>query len=137
MNGVLVDVARSIRSLWRTPGFTVTAIFALTIGIGANSSIFSVVNAVLLRPVPYPAADRLVILGYTFDGNPARLSSPTKFVVWQQYGRVFENMSAVRFRAVNRSDGPVAESLSAGYVSKDFFSLIGRTVRARQTLQRR
>jgi putative ABC transport system permease protein len=81
MNGVLVDVARSIRGLLRTPGFTVIAVFALTIGIGANSSIFSVVNAVLLRPVPYPSADRLVIVGYTFDGNAVRLSSPTKFVV--------------------------------------------------------
>jgi putative ABC transport system permease protein len=125
MNGVLVDVARSFRSLWRTPGFTITAIFALTLGIGANSSIFSVVNAVLLRPVPYPFADRLVILGYTFDGREVRAASPAKFVVWQQYGRAVEKISALRFRTVNRSDSPIPESLSAAYVSRDFFSLIG------------
>jgi predicted permease len=125
MNGIVVDVARSIRSLWRTPGFSVTAILALTIGIGANGAIFSVVNAVLLKPVPYPSADRLVILGYTFDGRPVRLSSPTKFVVWQRHGRAFERTSAVRFRDVNRSGGPVPERLTAAYVSADFFGLLG------------
>src|SRR3954468_3152397 len=125
MHDVFAGVARSIRRLWRTPGFTVTAILALTIGIGANGAIFSVVNAVLLKPVPYPAADRLVNLGYTFDGSAVEWSSPAKFAAWQRYSRLLEQISAVRFADVNRSDGPVPERVTAGYVSANVFDLLG------------
>jgi putative ABC transport system permease protein len=125
INDALAEVRLAIRSLWSTPGFTITALLALTIGIGANSAIFSVVNAVLLRPAPYPDPSRLVLLGYTFDGNPARLSSPTKFNVWRKYDRTFERTSAVRFDSVNRTDGPAPERLSSAQVSADFFVLLG------------
>ena len=128
MNDLVADVTRSTRRLWRTPGFTVTAILALMVGIGANGAIFSVVDAVLLKPVPYPSADRLVILGYTFDGSPVRFSSPTKFVIWQRHRRALEQPSAVRFTDVTRSDGPAAERLTAAYVSATFFDLLGARV---------
>ena len=76
MSGLIEDVARDIRHAWRllrrTRGFTVTAVAVLAISIGANTAVFSVVNSLLLRPLPYPDADRIVQVVITHD--PSRLT---------------------------------------------------------------
>jgi len=63
------DARYTVRTLGRAPTFTAATILTLALAIGANSATFSVVNTVLLRPAPYPHAERLVVLGYTFDGR--------------------------------------------------------------------
>jgi predicted permease len=121
----IAPVKHSLRSLLRDAGFTFSAVITIALGIGATITIFSIVSSVLLKPVPYPEPDRLVILGYTFDGVPVQLSSPAKFAVWRQDRDTFEYMSAMRFNQVNRTDGATPQALRSGHVSADFFQLLG------------
>lgn len=131
MHSFARDLTYSLRLLARQRTFTVTSIAVLALGIGANVAIFSVVNAALLKPVPYPAADRLVVFTYTFDGSPTPgRASETKFNVWRQQSDVFEHVSAVRFRPSNVTFGAEIEELTAGYVSDDAFALFGTVLAA-------
>lgn len=90
------DVLHSLRMLRRSPGFTAAAVVTLALGIGANSAVFSVVNAVLLRPLPYPEADRLFML-FQFheqDDVGRTRTAPLDFLDWQQRSRSFSAMAA-------------------------------------------
>src|SRR6266852_3046762 len=95
MEVLLQDIRYGVRSLLKRPGFTAVAVLTLALGIGANSAIFSAVNAVLLRPLSYPESDRIVVL----EGiNPSKgikqsnMSIPD-FVDWQSQNQVFEQMA--------------------------------------------
>src|SRR3982074_2518164 len=81
------DLRHSLRMFRQTPGFTVAAIAALTLGIGANTAIFSVVNTVLLKSVPFPDPDRIVAFTNTSPNGSGPAASPTKFNVWRQQTR--------------------------------------------------
>src|SRR5436309_13487437 len=90
------DLKFAIRQLLKNPGFTVVAVLTLALGIGANTAIFSIVNGVLLKPLPYPEPERLVTL---WERNPARgieqeRVSPPTFADWKEQSRVFENLTA-------------------------------------------
>lgn len=124
------DVRYAVRTLRKAPFFTTAAILTLTLGIGANAAIFSVVNAVLLKPAPYPDADRLVILGYTFDGRWAPQASAAKFNVWREHAEAFDDLSAARFHRVTLDDGRDAEQIPAAHVSGGFFTLFGAPLAA-------
>jgi hypothetical protein len=89
------DLRQSLRMFRQSPAFTLAAVAALTLGIGANTAIFSVVNAVLLRPVPFPDADRLVIFLNTSPNNPVGGSgaSPAKFQHWRAQDAVVQDVS--------------------------------------------
>jgi putative ABC transport system permease protein len=94
-NTVLQDVRFSLRSLVRNPGFAVAAVFTLALGIGANTAIFSLVRGVLLRPLPYPNADRVVAL---WERNPAEaldreLVRPGDFADWRNRSHSFEQFA--------------------------------------------
>src|SRR5262245_18715750 len=93
----LQDLRLGFRMLWRSPGFAAIAIAALAIGIGANTAIFSVVNALLSRPLPYADPDRLAIV---WDHNLPRdrknnVVSPGNFLHWRELNQTFEDMAAV------------------------------------------
>src|SRR5580692_695688 len=92
---MLADIRYALRGLRRAPMFTVVAILSLAIGIGANSAIFSVVNALLLRPLPYPDPDRLAVLWLRSPGIniPQDWPSPGQFIDIQTENRSFEEMS--------------------------------------------
>jgi putative ABC transport system permease protein len=128
MDALLQDLRFAIRTLRRAPAFTLAAVATLALGIGANSAIFSLVNTVLLKPAPYPDPDRIVILGYTFDGRWVPAVSPAKFNVWRERARTLENLSAVRFDRVNVSEGADTAQSPAAHVSAEFFRLFGGPV---------
>src|ERR1700733_6760532 len=93
------DLRYALRMLWKSPAFSVVAIATLALGIGANTAIFSVIDSALLRPLPFPKADRLVRIYETFDENGARsdlLNLADKTIrQWREYGGdIFEGISA-------------------------------------------
>src|SRR4051794_18099659 len=101
MKQLLEDVARDIRHAWRllrrTRGFTVTAVAVLAISIGANTAVFSVINSLLLRPLPYPEPERIVQVVITHDSTKLRYTLETsipKFMAWKQGVRVFSHLAA-------------------------------------------
>jgi predicted permease len=126
----LKDLKQSLRMFRQSPAFTLAAVAALTLGIGANTAIFSVVNAVLLRPVPFPDADRLVLFLNTSPQNQAGGpgASPAKFQHWRAQDSVVEDVSAFRTGVVNYTGGSFPEQLRSGQVSVDFFKLFGAPV---------
>src|ERR1044071_8547921 len=114
------DFRFAVRLARQTPGFTVAAIAALTLGIGVTTAIFSVVNTVLLSPLPYPDPKTLVLFTTTFQRGSTPMTSPTKFNVLRQQTGTFRDISAVAFGTVNLT-GDTPEQLVSGQVSADFF----------------
>lgn len=123
LDSVARDLKQAIRVLLRSPAFTVTAVAALALGIGVNAAIFSVVNAVLLRPVGFPDADRLVMFMQTSPQGTFPGASPAKFAHWQQQTSVVQNVAAFRTGIVNYTGGAVPEQLRSAQVSREYFPL--------------
>ena len=92
MDALVQDTVYAVRSLLRARGFTTTVVLTLALGIGANSAIFSVVDAVLLRPLPFPDAGRVVNVAWDGSDNLQLLSAP-KFQYWHDHARSFEAMT--------------------------------------------
>jgi len=121
------DLRYGLRMLAKNPGFTTVAVVALALGIGANSAIFSVVNAVLLRPLPYKNPDALVIVWdeQTHLGFPKDTPSPANFLDWREQNTVFEGMAATNERSFNLTGAGEPERLDGLRVSANLFSLLG------------
>ena len=92
---MLADIRYGLRQLAKHPGFTIVAVLTLALGIGANTAIFSVVNAVLLRPLPYPEPERLVYLNETVSGTDTSIALPN-YVDWRNDSRSFEHLAVSR-----------------------------------------
>ncbi len=121
------DLRHGMRLLRHSPGFTAVAVGALALGIGANTAVFSTVDAVLLRPLPYAEPDRVVMVweDATAAGFPRNTPSPGNFTEWKKRNRVFQDMAATRGMAANlTADGP-PEQVSARMVTASFFSILG------------
>jgi predicted permease len=112
----------------RSPGFALAAVAALALGIGTNTAIFSVVNAVLLRPLRFPDPDRLVLFLNTTPQASFPAASPAKFAHWRQQTSVLQDVAAYRPGVVNFTGSDNAEQLRSGHVSVDFFRLFGASV---------
>ena len=110
---VIQDLRYAFRQLRKSPGFTLAAVLAIALGVGANSAIFSVVNAVLLRPLPYHDAGRLVTILHGGDHPVA----PANYLDWRNQNHVFESMGAAQSWTPNLSDGAQAESVNALQIS--------------------
>jgi putative ABC transport system permease protein len=122
------DVRYSLRSLWKKPGFTLTAVIALALGIGANTAIFSVINGVLLRSLSYAEPDRIVMLWEKglAGRNLQNVISPGNFLDWQKQSASFEQMAAVWDLRVNLTGGNgEPEEIKAQFVSQPFFAALG------------
>lgn len=121
------DLRFGLRQLARSPGFTLTAVLALGLGIGANSALFSVVDAVLLRPLPFPQADRLVMVweDASHFGFPRNTPAPANWVDWKKENKVFTDIAAVRGRSYNlTSDGSTPEQAIGATVTASFWQVL-------------
>ena len=118
------DIRYGFRMLFKKPGFTVVAVLALGLGIGANTAIFSVVNAVLLRPLPYAEPDRLVILWEKGATQDTSVSYPN-FLDWRAQNQVFEQITAFRRDSFNLIGAGEPERLAGRMVSASFFKTFG------------
>ena len=125
----LRDLKQSLRMFVQNPAFTLAALAALTLGIGANTAIFSVVNAVLLRPAAFPDPDRVVIFMNTSpQGGMSPAASPAKFQHYRQQSSVVQDVTAFNTGVVNYTSGEFPEQLRSARVSSDFFRLFGATI---------
>jgi putative ABC transport system permease protein len=125
---LLQDVRYGLRQLRRNPGFTIVAVLTLALGIGGTAAIFSVVNAVILRPLPFRDPGRLVSLWATFPrwdfSGPGALTDPD-FVEWQRQGQVFDQISAFHGQTSNLTGVGDPERLLGATVTANFFHLLG------------
>jgi putative ABC transport system permease protein len=120
------DIRYGIRMLFKNPGFTVVAVVALALGIGANAAIFSVVNTVLLRPLPYDDPDRLMVLRETkLPQFPEFSVSPGNFLDWQKQNTVFEKIAAIQGAAFNLSGAGEPERFRGARISAGLFEMLG------------
>ncbi len=128
MNALLHDLKHSLRSYRQSPGFTLTALATLALGIGANTAVFSVVNAILLKPIPFPDPDRIVVFMSTSPQGDFPACSPAKFQHYREQTSVTQDATAFRTGVVNLTGGAFPEQLQAGQVSADFFRLFGAPI---------
>src|ERR1700732_90294 len=122
------DLKHSVRMFLHAPGFTITAILALALGVGANTAIFSVINTVLLRPMPYPEADRIVFFMNVYPQGSGTGTSPAKFNFWRAQTQSIQDAAAWRFGVANYNSGGAPEQIQATQASADFFKLLGARV---------
>lgn len=120
------DVRYSARMLIKHPGFALIAVFTITLGIGANTAIFSIVNAVLLRPFPFQQPDQLVMVGESTGGGGRNAVSYPNFVDWRHQNNVFDAVSVMRSNEnYNLTGAGEPERLQGRLVSAGFFTLLG------------
>jgi len=129
MSSLIQDLRHGLRLLARSPGFTLAAIAVLALGIGANSAIFSIVNSVLLQPLPYKEPDRLVWVwhvppAHAFPGQKTFAVSVANFIDWEKQNHVFDKMASIEYGGLNLTGTGDPESVTAARVSNDFFSVL-------------
>ena len=121
---MLQDLTYGLRWLRKNPGFTLLSVLMLAVGIGVNTAMFSVINAVLLRPLPYPEPDRIVWMNESGPEISNRMVSYPNFVDWRARNQVFESMSTFRGWFINITGTGNAESVNARLVTSDYFKVM-------------
>ena len=127
METLLKDLKYGFRGLVKRPGFSAIAIITLALGIGANTAIFSVVNAVLLRPLPFADPDRLAMVweDASFAGFPKNTPAPANYVDIKNQNQVFEDMAAMDWRSLNLTGDGDPQKVEVFGVTANFFPLLG------------
>ena len=130
MPTTLQDLRYAGRMLLKTPGFTLVAVVTLALGIGANTAIFTIVNALLLRPLPYQAPGELVMVwqDYRERGGPAdEWASPGNYVDWSREKAIFENVAAIGGWRPTLTGGAEPEPIPGEQVTHEYFDVLGIT----------
>ena len=125
MNSLFQDLRYAVRQLAKNPGFTAVAALALALGIGSTTSIFSVVDQVLLHPLPYPGSDQIVKVSQTFQGVWGDDASPANYLDWVAQNHVFSEMAASRGWQGSITAGDRPERIRGTMATPSFFSLFG------------
>src|SRR5262245_3712955 len=122
----MTDLRYALRTMRKSPGFTAVAVLSLGLGIGANTAIFTFVNAALLKPLPYPDAERIVVLRQQFlkDGKLA-LVAPRSFVPWQDRAHSFEAMALAQPVPINTEGADGAEQVPGLWATAALFRVFG------------
>lgn len=124
IDAIRQDLTYAVRRLRQAPGFALAAVATLALGIGSTSAIFSVVNAVLLRPLPFPRADRLVRVAQTWKGRPT-VCSPQNFLDVETQTTAFSGLTAISTGGVTLTGAGAAARLEGSEVSVAFFDVLG------------
>jgi putative ABC transport system permease protein len=127
MQSLWQDLRYGARMLLKKPGFTLIAVLTLALGIGANTAIFSLVDAVLLRPLPFSDPERLVMVweDATRIGFPRNTPAPANYADWKAQNKVFEELAALDWRSYALTDEGEPEKVEAQAVTANFFPLLG------------
>jgi predicted permease len=125
VDSLMLDLRYAVRTLTKSPGFTLIAILTLALGIGANTAIFSVVSAVLLRPLPYPDADRIVLVWSSRGAQPQTLMSIPAFHDWAARNHTFEAMGIARMQSVNLTGNDAPDRLTGNFVTASTLRILG------------
>ena len=127
MSGLLQDFRYALRQLRKSPGFTAVAVLTLALGIGANTTTFSTVNAMLLRPFPFPHLDRLMMVWETVPKqNELHMSpAPANFRDWKEQSTAFEDLAAMQGWDANLTASSAAQHVEGFRVTSNFFSALG------------
>jgi len=129
MNDFWKDVKHAIHLFIKSPAFTIAAVSALALGIGANTAIFTVVNAVLLKPLTYPDADRIVKIELSGPRGNAPVASIPKFHVYLQQTSIFKEVAAYDFAGPGFNiTGDRPEQIHGIHVSESYFGIFGASV---------
>ena len=135
MNALWQDLRYGARMLMKKPGFTLIAVLTLSLGIGANTAIFSLVNVVLLRPLPFAEPERLVWTWGVFSQGNQAATSPPDFLDYRAQNRTFEEFAAMMFNSFNLTGGGEPERIIGASVTANFFPALGlRPIRGRAFL---
>jgi putative ABC transport system permease protein len=121
METLLQDMRYALRMFRHNPAFTAVAVLTLALGIGANTAIFSVVSAVLLRPLPYPAPDRIFLLTEVWRGQPGGDVSGGNYADWKAQSTAFDRVAAMQISSFNLATEGTPDRVSGERVSADFF----------------
>lgn len=135
MNRLKQDLRYAIRTLRNKPGFTLIAILTLALGIGANTAIFSVVNAVVLRPLPYAEPDRLMTLWETMPGSDQRSVAPGNFVDWRTQNKTFQDMAATFYANFNLTSDGEPDRIDGATITSNLMSVLGASAQLGRTFQ--
>ena len=127
MDTLIKDIRFAARSLWKRPGFTLIVVLTLALGIGANAAVFSVINAVLLRPLPYRDADRVVVVWQNNikAGIADNAVSPANFIDWSEQSSSFEAMAGIEPFGFSLVGDGEPERFAAALVTSGFFQAVG------------
>src|SRR5262245_12305281 len=125
MRTLLQDLRYAARMLVKRPGFSLVAIFTLALGIGANTAIFSVVDAVLLKPMPFPEPERLVRLWESFARGGFGSVSLPNLKDWREQNSAFTGIAVYQIAGYSLQSGDSAERIAAATVSANFIEVMG------------
>ena len=128
LEALLADIRYAVRTLARQPLFSGVVILTLTLGIGATTAIFHVVDRVVLHPLPYPDPERVVYLGWQWaggKGNVADALAPRDFLFWHDESRVFDGVAASRAFTATLGGGAAGATVQGLHVTEDFFRVLG------------
>ena len=123
----LRDLRYALRVLWRRPAFSATVVLTLALGIGSSSLIFSLIDTVLIRPLPYPKAERLVSVqeAKESDNQSRTRVSPGRLADWDKQNSTFDGIAGSYQDTLTETSGPAPERIAGAYVSPGFFSVMG------------